>query len=135
MTLDYVHKVRVRYGETDQMGMVYHGNYALYFEEARTEMLRRCGITYREVEDAGILMPVREMSIRFMKGAMYDDLLSIRVQLLEKPLTRMSFNYRTFNERGILLNTATIELMFVKSDSFRPVKCPEFLLERLPAWS
>ena len=79
--------IRVRYGETDQMGVVYHGNYATYFEVARTEWLRNLGVTYKGLEDNGIILPVISLSFNFLKSAKYDDTLSISVFLKKKPIS------------------------------------------------
>ena len=79
--MEWTHKIRVRYGECDRMGFVHHSVYALYFEEARTEILRNAGITYKEMEDEGLIMPVRSMGMTFKKAAKYDDLLEIHVRI------------------------------------------------------
>ena len=116
--------IRVRYAETDRMGYAYYGNYATYFEVARVEALRSLGITYRSLEDDGILLPVVEYNIRFLKPAHYDDELSIRTLIPTIPGTRIHFEYETF--RGDqLLNRAYTDLVFVDKASGRPMRCPE----------
>lgn len=119
------HKIRVRYGECDSMGFVHHSVYALYFEEARTEIMRKMGLSYKELEDQGILMPVRNMSCTFKKAAIYDDILEISVQLAEISGIRCRFEYETRNQHGELLNTGNTELFFVQKGNMRPMKLPE----------
>ena len=116
--------IRVRYAETDRMGYAYYGNYATYFEVARVEALRELGITYKSLEDEGVLLPVTEYSIRFLKPAFYDDDLTIRTVIPVKPTARIRFEYETY--RGDeLLNKAWTELVFVGRDSGKPIRCPE----------
>ncbi len=119
------HQIRVRYAECDRMGFVHHSVYALYFEEARTEILRIKGITYKDFEDAGIIMPVRSMKFDFKKAGRYDDLLTIEVQIVGTPEIRYLFAYRTLNQHGELLNTGETELFFVRKEDLRPMKLPE----------
>lgn len=121
----HTHQIRVRYAECDRMGFVHHSIYALYFEEARTEILRVKGITYKDFEDAGIIMPVRSMKFDFKKAGRYDDLLTIEVQIIGTPEIRCLFAYRTLNQHGELLNTGETELFFVRKDDLRPIKLPE----------
>src|SRR5687768_177878 len=97
-------KIRVRYGETDRMGFVYYGNYAVYFEVARVEMLREMGITYKEMEDSGIALPVLDYSIKYLKPAFYDEVLLVKTSISERPGIRIKFNYETFNPSGELIN-------------------------------
>lgn len=115
----------MRYAECDQMGFVHHSVYAVYFEEARTEILRSFGLIYAEMENEGIIMPVRSMQITFFKAAKYDDLLTIKVDLPEKPALRYNFIYEVHNQVGEKLCTATTELFFVRKSDFRPIRLPE----------
>ncbi|MCC7299165.1 MAG: acyl-CoA thioesterase [Bacteroidia bacterium] len=124
------HKIRVRYAECDQMGFVHHSVYAVYFEEARTESLRGIGITYKEFEDSGIIMPVRSLNITFKKAALYDDLLDIQVTLHQPEGIRCLFEYETRNQNNELLNTATMELFFARKADLRPMKLPAELLNK-----
>lgn len=117
--------MRVRYAECDRMGFVHHSVYALYFEEARTEILRNIGLNYKTMEDEGIIMPVRSMSFLFKKAAHYDDLLTITVSIPESPLLRCKFHYETRNQHGELLNTAEMELFFADRDTLRPKRLSE----------
>lgn len=113
-------KVRVRYAETDQMAVVYYGNYATYFEVARVECFRSIGFSYKEMEDEGILMPVLELKTKYIKPAFYDQELTIKVVVKEKPAVRIKFNYEVFNAKGELLNVAETTLVFVSKTSGRP---------------
>lgn len=113
--------VRVRYAETDRMGYVYYGNYAVYFEVARVEMLRELGLSYKQLEDSGIILPVMDYSIQFKKPAFYDDVLTIKTYIRKKPTARIVFDYETLNEDGILLNTAQVTLVFVNKATGKPM--------------
>lgn len=123
--------VRVRYSETDQMGFVYYGHYATYFEVARVEALRSIGCPYKSLEEAGILMPVTAFSIQYLKPARYDDLLKIVTTIEDFPMSRIQFNYKTFNESGDQLNTASTELVFLSASQMRPGRVPEFIRSAL----
>jgi len=128
--IEFSTSLRVRYAETDRMGYVYYGNYAIYFEVARVETLRNIGVTYKELEDRGILLPVVDYSIRFLKPALYDDELRVRTRIPEMPGARITFSYETL--RGDeLLNTASTSLVFLDAASNRPMRCPEDISERL----
>lgn len=107
------HKIRVRYAETDQMGYVYYGNYAAFYEVARTEMLRQTGISYKELEEMGVMLPVIELHTKYFQPARYDDLITIRTTIRERPGVRIKFEYEVFNEQGELLNTGMTQLVFV----------------------
>jgi acyl-CoA thioester hydrolase len=121
-------KIRVRYAETDQMGYVYYGNYATYYEVARVESLRSLGFTYKSLEEQGILMPVAENTSKFIRPALYDDLLTIKVQIQELPHKRMTFNYEIFNEHDKLIHIGQTILAFVKKKNGRACEAPESIL-------
>jgi len=125
--------IRVRYAETDQMGYVYYGNYAAYFEMGRVELLRSIGTSYKKLEDDGIMLPVRDFSIRYIKPALYDDLLTLTTTLTEIPSTRINFTYKIHNESGILLCKAETTLVFVDKKSGRPAQIPEELKQKMIA--
>ncbi|MDR3365544.1 MAG: acyl-CoA thioesterase [Prevotellaceae bacterium] len=127
----YDHKIRVRYGETDKMGVVYHGCYPLYYEEARTEMLRSIGISYLELEQRSIMMPVTEMHVKYIAPAYYDDLLTVRVSLRQPPGVRIVFHYQIFNQNNQLLNEAELTLVFVNEATRRPCRLPQALADVL----
>lgn len=125
-------KKRVRYGETDQMGYLYYGNYPQYYEIGRVEMLRSLGLTYKAMEEEqGILMPVVSMNIRYVRPAHYDELLTIRTTLRQLPERFITFHMELFNERGKLVNGATVKLCFVDSKSGKTIPAPELLVKQL----
>lgn len=116
--------IRVRYAETDQMGFVYYGNYAQFFEVARVEMLRDWGFSYKQLEKSGVLLPVLEFNIRYFKPAVYDDVLSIETRIEQMPSARIRFDYKIFNEAEELLNEAFTTLVFVDSQTRKPRRAP-----------
>ena len=124
-------KVRVRYSETDRMGYVYYGNYAAYFEVARVEALRKLGITYREMEDDGILLPVYHYDVKYHKPCYYDDELTILTTIPSMPEARIVFNYQVFNQKNELVNTASTTLVFIDRKTNKPCLAPAFVTERL----
>lgn len=124
-------KIRVRYGETDQMGVVYYGNYAQYFEVGRTEWLRNFGITYKQMEEEGYLLPVISLHIRYKKSAAYDDLITVKTSLVKMPSVTIEFNYEILNESGDLLVEGNTVLAFVDINRNRPTRCPQYLLDKL----
>lgn len=122
---------RIRYGETDQMGYAHHGNYAQYFEMGRTELLRSIGISYKKMEEDGIILPVYSMNTRFFKAAKYDDLIYLKTFLKEIPSARIVFEYEIYNEKNELITTANTTLVFVDTSKNRPIKIPNNLLNML----
>lgn len=130
---DYL--LRTRYAETDQMGVVYYGNYPQYLELGRVEWLRSIGFTYKAMEEEGIMMPVVSLQIQYKKPALYDELITIRTKLKELPSTKIEFDYEILNEKGELLSTANTVLVFVDARTFRPVRCPEKVLKLIKAKS
>lgn len=127
----FVHdtQIRVRYAETDQMGFVYYGNYATYFEVARVESFRALGFSYKMMEDKGVMMPVLEYKSKYIRPAVYDDLLTVRTSIKELPSTRIRFDYEVFNKTGVLLNVGETTLVFVNAQSKRPCLMPDFFLD------
>lgn len=124
-------KIRVRYGETDQMGYCYYGNYAQYFEVGRVEALRGLGMSYKSLEDSGIMLPVLEFKIKYLKPAYYDDLLTIKTIIKSLPAARIHFDYETYNEQGTLLNTGETTLVFISKASNRPCAAPAAMIQKL----
>ncbi|MCB9251293.1 MAG: acyl-CoA thioesterase [Flavobacteriales bacterium] len=118
-------EIRVRYGETDQMGYVYYGNYALYYEVGRVELMRKVGISYREIEAMGIGLPVVSFEIKYIKPAKYDDLIKVRTLVPKLPDTKIHFDYECYNEKGELLNTGKVILVFINLSTGKPMRCPE----------
>ena len=123
--------LRVRYGETDQMGYVYYGDYAEYFEVARTEALRSLGFSYKSLEEDGIMLPVFSYSVKYFKPAYYDDILTIKTQVKKLPLVRITFHYETYDQKDVLLNRAETTLVFISHKSGKPVSAPEKFLSKL----
>jgi acyl-CoA thioester hydrolase len=124
-------KIRVRYGETDQMGYMYYGNYAQFYEVGRVEMLRSLGLSYRGMEEFGVMMPVLELHTRYIKPARYDEEITVKVTVKNMPGVRILFNYELFNEQGVLINTAETLLIFVNMASNRPCMAPAYFLEKM----
>ncbi len=124
-------KIRVRYGETDQMGYVYYGNYPLYYEVARGEMIRELGWTYKKMEAIGVMMPVHSLNVKYIRPAYYDDLLTIKTTVKEMPSKRMSFEYEVFNENGDLINIGSSILAFIDIKIMKPTNPPEELLNSI----
>ncbi len=128
-------KIRVRYGETDQMGYLYYGNYALYYEVGRVELFRSLGLTYRELESQyGIMMPVKTLEQRFLRPAFYDDLLTVRTEIRDLPVRDITFHHRIFNEAGKLVNGGSVRLAFVDAGSRKSIPAPSFFVEKLKPW-
>lgn len=128
MKIDEI-QIRVRYGETDQMGVVYHGNYALYLEMGRIEWLRKLGVSYKKMEDTGIMLPVVSLSINYKKSAGYDDVINVKTQLKNKPTAKIEFEYEITNESGEILTTASTTLVFVDMKTNRPTRAPQYILD------
>ena len=124
-------KIRVRYGETDQMGVVYHGNYAQYCEVGRLEWLRALNISYKKMEEDGVMLPVVSLSIKYKKSACYDDVINVRTQLVKLPTASIEFEYEITNEAGQILAIANTILAFINKSSNRPMRCPQFVLDKL----
>ena len=123
--------VKVRYAETDQMGVVYHGNYAQYLEIARIDWLEALGISYRKMEEEGVMLPVYELKAKFKKSARFDDTLKIETSLSQKPRARIQFFYKIFNQKNELLTEAETTLIFIDIEKSRPIKCPSYILKKL----
>ncbi|NNF81881.1 MAG: acyl-CoA thioesterase [Flavobacteriaceae bacterium] len=122
---------RIRYGETDQMGVVYHGNYAQYLEMGRVEWLRALGISYKSMEDSGLILPVISLHINYKKSAVYDDQIRVVTRLKSKPLVKIEFEYEIYNEKEEILVTANTVLAFMDRGTNKPTRCPQYLLEKI----
>ncbi|KIC94485.1 acyl-CoA thioesterase [Flavihumibacter solisilvae] len=128
-------KVRVRYAETDQMNVVYHGNYAQYFEVARVEAIRELGLSYKDMEAMGIIMPLVELHVKYLRPAHYDDLLTIRTILKELPADhRIEFHQEVYNEQGKLLTIGRVVLYFIKASNKEKTTMPKDLYDKLAAF-
>jgi acyl-CoA thioester hydrolase len=123
--------LRVRYAETDQMGVVYYGNYAQYLEQGRTEWLRELGFSYKWMEDNQVILPVTNLNINYKFPARYDDVITITTELKEIPTFKIEFYYEIHNQDNQLLVTADTTLVFINSITNKLMKAPEYLLEKL----
>lgn len=121
-------QIRVRYSETDQMGVVYHGNYAQYFEIGRVEWLRNKGISYKSMEENGIMLPVVSLTMNYKKPARYDELLTLKTILKNRTSVKIEFDYELYNESNELLTTGNSILVFVDMKTGRPVAPPQYIL-------
>lgn len=122
---------RIRYSETDQMGVVYHGNYAQFFEMGRTELLRSLGVSYKSMEKSGIILPVISLDCNFIKSAFYDDVLTINTTIEKKPMVKIEFKYEITNQNNELICTGKTILAFLDKTNKKPIKCPNYILDKL----
>ena len=133
----FIHEtqIRVRYGETDQMGYLYYGTYAQYYEVGRAEAIRSLGLSYKEMETVhGVMMPVMSLQMRFVRPALYDDLLTIRTTLRHLPTDTMTFHVEIFNEKKKLVNGGSVKLCFVEMKTNQSVPTPQYLLDSLKSF-
>ncbi len=132
---EYKTQVRVRYAEADPMNVVYYGNYAQYFEVGRVESLRSLGISYKELEEMGIMLPVVELNIKYLRSAKYDDLLTITTQIKELPVDhRIIFHQEIHNEQGKLLTIGMVKLYFMDENLGKRASMPNLMLEKLSSY-
>ncbi|AXT21274.1 YbgC/FadM family acyl-CoA thioesterase [Flavobacteriaceae bacterium AU392] len=117
------------------MGVVYHGNYAQYLEIGRVEWLRNLGISYREMEKNGIMLPVVSLSLEYKKSAYYDDLINVKTQLIKEPTAAIEFKYEITNQSNEILTFGNTVLVFINMKTNKPVKCPQFILDKLQNYS
>lgn len=129
--ITHTEKIRVRYGETDQMGFSYHGNYVAYYDVARTEMLRSLGTSNKELEASGYMLPVIEVVVNYKNPAYYDDLLTVKVMLKERPAVKIRFDYEIRRENGELINMGHTVLAFMNSRTRKACRAPQWFLEFL----
>ncbi len=122
---------RVRYAETDRMGVVYYGNYPQYFEIGRVEALRSLGLSYKKMEELGTILPVLKLEIKYIAPAKYDDLLEVRTEIRELPKTRITFYHEIRNEAGELLTLGTVQLVFFDRARNKPTVAPDYFLEMI----
>ncbi|MGV3684988.1 MAG: acyl-CoA thioesterase [Daejeonella sp.] len=129
----FVHstKIRVRYADTDQMGYMYYGNYAEFYEVGRVEMLRSLGLTYKSMEASGIIMPVTELKCKYIKPALYDEEITVKVVMEAMPSVRIHFRYELFNEREELINLGETMLVFINQEKNRPCLPPDDFLDKI----
>ena len=127
----HIHHIRVRYADTDQMGYVYYGLYANYYEEARSEAMRALGFPYRELELSGIMLPVTRMNVKFIGPAFYDEKITVRTMITELPNRFVQFKYEIYNEAAKLINEGETQLVFVDATTRKMRQAPAALIERL----
>lgn len=127
------HSIRVRYAETDPMKYVYYGNYATYFEVARVELFRSIGISYDEIENQGIWLPVSDYKIKYIRPALYDQKLEIHTYVKKIPGVRIEFEYEIYNEEQVKITEASTTLFFLDAKTNKVIKCPDFLMELIEA--
>ena len=123
-------KIKVRYCETDQMGLVHHGSYINYFEEARISWISNLGFSYSEMEKSGIILPVSKLNLSYLRPAYFDDELVVNVELAEPPTSRLIFNYTIKNKEEVVV-TGTTVLAFLNKETKKPVRCPDYMLEKV----
>lgn len=133
LNISNITEFRPRYSETDQMGVVYYGNYATYFEVGRVELLRQIGMTYAQMEAAGTMLPVVQMSIDFKRGAKYDEQIFLETKLIELPTRKISFYHHLRDGSGNTLVTGKVVLVFCDTNTFKPKSCPSDLEALLKA--
>lgn len=128
-------QIRVRYGETDQMGYLYYGHYALYYEVGRAEAIRALGFTYRELEESGIMMPVVALNAQYFRPALYDNLVTVKTILKQLPEgPKIEFHSELYNEEEQLLNKGVTTLVFYDPVAKAKVNMPDILLQRLKSF-
>ena len=123
-------EIKVRYCETDQMGLVHHGSYINYFEEARIAWISNLGFSYSEMEKSGIILPVSKINVIYLRPAYFDDDLLVSVEIAELPTSRLIFNYTIKKEEEVIV-TGTTVLAFLNKETKKPVKCPDYMLEKV----
>lgn len=122
-------QIRVRYAETDTMGILHHSVYPVYFEEGRTELMRELGMSYDAMEKKGVILPVYSVKVKYLKPAYYDDLLTLKTLLAEIKGVRIKFEYNIYNEKTDLLATGEVVLIFTNAESFKPCRPPVWFME------
>ena len=123
-------EIKVRYCETDQMGLVHHGSYINYFEEARIAWISNLGFSYSEMEKSGIILPVSKLNVSYLRPAYFDDDLLVSVEIAELPTSRLIFNYTIKKEEEVIVTGNTV-LAFLNKETKKPVKCPDYMLEKV----
>lgn len=131
--ISYDAKIRVNYKDTDQMGIVHHSNYIVYYEMARVEALRAWGMPYSEMEKSGIISPILEVGSKYIFPAYFDEVLTVRVIIDEIPMVRFKVRYEIYNEEGRLINTGHTWLGFLNAETRRPCRAPEYVVEKITA--
>lgn len=131
--MTFENQTRVRYGETDQMGYAYYGVYAQYFEMGRVEWLRSMGVSYKSMEESGVMLPVVDLNVKYLRPAKYDDLLTIKTTITKIPSVKIEFTYEIVNQNNELLTTGYTSLVFIDMERNKPTRCPDYLLDKIKA--
>lgn len=129
--IEFSTQIRVRYKDTDQMGIMHHSNYIVLYEQARTEWLREMGLTYAEIERRGVMSPIIEVHSRYHYPAFYDELLTVKVKMEQMPTARLVVDAEVYNPDGKLINTGSVTLGFMSAETRRPCRVPEWFLSAL----
>ena len=127
--ISYEYHTRVRYKDTDQMGVMHHSNYIVIYEMARTEWLRNMGLPYAEFERRGVMSPIIEVQSKYLYPAFYDEMLTVKVSMEEMPSARLNICSEVYNEQGKLINTGRVTLGFMNAETRRPCRAPEWFIE------
>ncbi|MDP3468260.1 MAG: thioesterase family protein [Daejeonella sp.] len=130
----HITKIRVRYADTDQMGYMYYGNYAEFYEVGRVEMLRSLGLTYKSMEESGIIMPVTELKCRYIKPALYDEEITVKVIIDKMPSLRIHFRYELYDESDDLINMGETTLVFIDKEKKKPCLPSKEFFEKLSVY-
>jgi len=128
-------QIKVRYGETDKMGVVYHGNYAQYLELGRIEWLNKLGFSYKEMEDNGVMLPVFSLQLNYKKPARFGDVLTLKTILKKTPTVKIEFDYEIYNQDGELLTLANTVLAFIDMKTNKPMRAPDYLIKKLNSFT
>lgn len=124
-------ELRIRYSETDQMGYCYYGNYAQFFEIGRVETLRAIGVSYKSLEEQGIMLPVLDLQVKYLKPALYDDLITVKTMLKKPPSVKIEFDYEIYNQKNELLTIGSTTLVFIDAKTMKPTRAPQHLLDKI----
>ena len=130
----HIHHIRVRYADTDQMGYVYYGQYASYYEEARAEAIRALGFPYKDLEQKGIMLPVTRMNIKYIAPAFYDEMITIRTYIEALPDRFINFRYEIYNETAKLINEGETQLIFVDATTRKMGRAPQEIVNKLKVY-
>jgi acyl-CoA thioester hydrolase len=120
-------QIRVRYAETDRMGLLHHANYLVYFEQGRTELLRSLGYTYKDLEDKGFLLVLTKLEVRYKSPAYYDDLLTLKTSVLKTTAVRIDHRYEVWRDKTLVAEgTSTLACVDRQGQVQR---LPDFLMD------
>ena len=125
------HKIKVRYVESDQMGVVHHSNYPIFFEEARVHWLENFQLAYHQLEVDGLMMPIYDLQVKYHAPAYFGDDLTVEVTLADLGKIKLKFDYRIFNQHHKLITTGSTVLVFMSASTRKPIKCPDWLADKL----